>query len=58
MEKKHIHTIEWKLLFLEGVTFLWNATFHYHIITKHISFHSIRMIHFIPPYISSYQTLP
>ncbi|KAF5779794.1 hypothetical protein HanXRQr2_Chr12g0563671 [Helianthus annuus] len=58
MEKKHLHTKEWKLLYLEGVTFPWNAPFNYHMITKHDYFHSIRMIHFIPPFIPSYQTLP
>ncbi|MFS8010536.1 hypothetical protein Hanom_Chr14g01298241 [Helianthus anomalus] len=45
MKKKHPHTKECKLLYLEGVTFLWNAPFHYHMINKHVSFHSIRMIH-------------
>ncbi|MFS7896733.1 hypothetical protein Hanom_Chr16g01484251 [Helianthus anomalus] len=58
MKKKHPLTKESKLLYLEGVTFLCNAPFHYHMITKHVSFHSMRMNHSIPPSIPSYQTLP
>ncbi|MFS7960232.1 hypothetical protein Hanom_Chr08g00700821 [Helianthus anomalus] len=48
MEKKHIHLKEWKLLYLEGVTFLWNAPFHYYMITKHVffSFHQNDSFHF------------
>ncbi|MFS8016765.1 hypothetical protein Hanom_Chr15g01372431 [Helianthus anomalus] len=58
MKKKHPLTKEWKLLYLVGVTFLWNTPFLYHTITKKFSFHFIRMIHSIPPSIPSYQTLP
>ncbi|MFS7958548.1 hypothetical protein Hanom_Chr07g00679951 [Helianthus anomalus] len=43
---------------MERVTFLWNALFHYHMTTKHVSFYSITIIHSIPPSIPSYQTLP
>ncbi|MFS7924545.1 hypothetical protein Hanom_Chr03g00273851 [Helianthus anomalus] len=57
MKEKHLAK-EWKLLYLKGVTFLWNAPFHYRMVTKHVSFHSIRMIHSITPFIPSYQTLP
>ncbi|MFS7963530.1 hypothetical protein Hanom_Chr08g00739251 [Helianthus anomalus] len=55
--KKHHLTKEWKLLYLEGLHFLWNAPFHYHLTTMFV-FHSNRMIHSIPPSILSYQKLP
>ncbi|MFS7962658.1 hypothetical protein Hanom_Chr08g00729211 [Helianthus anomalus] len=54
MEKKHPRIKEWKLLYLKGVTFLWNTSFNYHMITKHVYFYSIRMIHSIPLSIPSY----